>query len=66
MQILTTNQSIMQKIKNLSILLCLCGFIYSCGPKRLGCGPGRCYAPEKIKADHTPEMLVSILDIENI
>jgi hypothetical protein len=29
-------------MKKIIALLLLFGFITSCGPKRLGCGPGRC------------------------
>jgi hypothetical protein len=29
-------------MKKIVALLLLSGFITSCGPKRLGCGPGRC------------------------
>jgi hypothetical protein len=38
-------------------------FLYSCGPKRLGCGPGRCYNFEKVEAINTTFYTVSILDI---
>lgn len=29
-------------MKKIIIIAVLLGFLTSCGPKRLGCGPGRC------------------------
>lgn len=29
-------------MKKVALVLLLSGFAISCGPKRLGCGPGRC------------------------
>lgn len=36
-------------MRKVVIVLVLCGFVISCGPRRLGCGPGRCDVAKQVK-----------------